>query len=92
MFYDGTRQKVNETKGQWNDIEHGMHINQKELLAVFFSLKSLFENCANITIKICSDSSTRGAHREKFTFARLASNFKITLASVILHSPVRYIM
>ena len=37
-------------------------------------------------------SEDKGAHKEKFTLARLASNFKFTLASAILHSPARCLM
>ena len=34
----------------------------------------------------------RGAHKEKLTLARVASNFETALANTCLYSPVRYLM
>ena len=47
-----------KTGGQWNDEEKQAHINEKELLAVLFSLKSLCKECTYTTIKVMSDNST----------------------------------
>ena len=47
-----------KTGGQWHDSETQCHINEKELLAVLFSLNSLCKNKHNIHIKIMSDNST----------------------------------
>ena len=46
------------TKGQWSKSEESLHINQKELLAVFYCLKELCASETNATIKIMTDNTT----------------------------------
>ena len=45
------------TQGQWSERERQIHINEKELLAVLFSLKSLLISQENQTILIKSDNT-----------------------------------
>ena len=47
-----------ETGGQWLDNEKRLHVNEKELTAVLFSLQSLCKAKSNKTIKILSDNTT----------------------------------
>ena len=46
------------TGGKWSEHENSLHINEKELLAVLYSLKSLCSDLRNETIKVVSDNTT----------------------------------
>lgn len=46
------------TRGQWSEDETLEHINVKELLAVFLTLKSLCDGKRNIVLKVVSDNTT----------------------------------
>ena len=47
-----------ETGGHWNDAEINYHINTKEILAVYFSLKSFASKFKSISVKLCIDNTT----------------------------------
>ena len=44
--------------GQWDSHDKLLHINQKELLAVYYCLKQLCHDVNNSTIKIMTDNTT----------------------------------
>ena len=46
------------TGGEWKEIEKSMHINELELLAILFGLKSFFNDTSHIHIRIKSDNIT----------------------------------
>ena len=48
---------ISHTRGQWTSEKTELHINLKELLAVYHSLLSLCPD-KHVVIKICSDNST----------------------------------
>ena len=47
-----------ETGGHWNNSEINYHINTKEILAVYFSLKSFVSRFNSISVKLCIDTTT----------------------------------
>ena len=49
---------ISHTRGQWTSEETALHINLKELWAVYHSLLSLCPDKHDVVIKICSDNST----------------------------------
>ena len=54
----GGHMEAQNTGGKWLQSEIHLHINEKELLAVLFTLKSLGSEIQNETIKIVSDNTT----------------------------------
>ena len=48
----------NSISGQWDSQDQLLHINQKELLAVFYCLTKLCHDITNSTIKIMTDNTT----------------------------------
>jgi hypothetical protein len=55
----------NRAQGQWIGHEIELHINNKELLAVFYGLKSLCRDDSNIHIRIMSDNVTTVSYVRK---------------------------
>ena len=47
-----------KTRGRWSEEELLLHINQLELLAVLFSLRSLLNDVSNVHIRVMSDNTT----------------------------------
>lgn len=54
----GAVKNAEKIGGRWSDDEAKNHINQLELLAALFGLKSFCKNEQNIHVKIYSDNST----------------------------------
>lgn len=54
----GGTDNFNSTKGHWTLEENDYHINVKELLAVRYSLESLYDSIRDKTIKVMSDNTT----------------------------------
>lgn len=50
--------KQETAQGKWTEKEEGWHINEKELLAVLFGLKTLVHNLENCTLRVLSDNMT----------------------------------
>ena len=44
--------------GQWDENEQQLHINYKELFAVFFMLKTYYDGTTNAHIQIKADNTT----------------------------------
>ena len=69
--WGGLLQKVDSntiiahTRGQWTSEETALHINLKELWAVYHSLLSLCPDKHDVVIKICSDNSTTVSYIKK---------------------------
>ena len=47
-----------ETGEHWNDSEINFYINTKEILAVYFSLKSFASKFKSVSVKLCIDNTT----------------------------------
>ena len=47
-----------ETGGHWNDSEINYHINTKEILTVYFSLKRFASKFKSVSVKLCIDNTT----------------------------------
>ena len=47
-----------KTRGSWSIEEKNLHINAKELLAVFFAIQIFLKSCSDITVKIMVDNTT----------------------------------
>ena len=44
-------------RGVWNSEQRGLHINERELLAIYLGLKTLCSNLASVHLRVLSDSS-----------------------------------
>ena len=64
------------TKGHWSLTEKDMHINQKELYAVLFTLQSICEDVSNKTVKVSSDNTVTVAYINNMG-GKIQSCFKV---------------
>lgn len=53
------------TRGPWTSSESDYHINQLELLAAFYALRSFADHARNIAIRVCLDNATAVSYINK---------------------------
>lgn len=67
-------------QGEWTEIEQELHINVKELLAIFYGLQFLASERTNCMIHVISDNTTAVSHINKMGGVRSKSCMEVAFA------------